>query len=156
MGYFGWSEDTKADELIALRKFFANTECDTERCAEILRSFLVTEVSRGTYSESSTLYVYEDACRLFQYGEKEHYHDGSCEPRKNFFVEKISEDEYLSAKSSELALQTPTFSNYNEVWYSELSDYFFVKRASYSYDYDVYARDFLSVGYVKLSVDKMY
>ena len=104
--------------------------------------------------------IYDGGCSVrFDFGsiiidqesEKEYYHDGSFQTHKIFTLKRISEEEYNKARLNAIFDMTSPL-RYSKLWFENLVDFFFVRTSSIYERYDVFARDLLGLGFVKLTL----
>lgn len=110
------------------------------------------EVNPHRYDDGCSVKLDFGSIKIEQWSGKEFYHDGSVQSYKKFTLEKISEDDYNNAREKGI-FEKPRFLIYSDLWFDNLEDFFFVRTNSIYERYDVYARDLLGLGFVKLTAE---
>ncbi len=151
MGGFGWKEEHRDAEIkLVYNSFFEGI--DIPDCSARLHKLLTSEVKAYFYDESSSAYFDRGKVIIKQWEKKEFYHDGSEQSYKEFSLELITAEEYMNARGEGI-FEKPSFLNYSNEWFENLEDFFFVRTKSIYERYDIYARDLLGLGFVKLTLD---
>lgn len=90
-----------------------------------------------------------------QYGPKEYYHDGSCEPRKFLCVKPISQEDYNQAKTRQC---TPRYSShaYSDRWLARGEERFLTYWQGLAFDYLFYAKNLTGLPYVLVTIESLY
>jgi hypothetical protein len=116
---------------------------------------IINEAETAQYNDYSMDYT--DSGELFfaQYGEKEHYHDGSCEPRKFVFIASISEEEYTEAQKHQCVLERE-YHEYRNGWLDRGDERFFTYWQGRFSDYIYYAKNIAGIPFVRIKIEKLY
>ena len=116
---------------------------------------IISEADISRYQEYSI--VHNDLGELFfaQYGETEHYHDGSCEPRKFVYIASISEKEYAEAQKCQCALKSE-YHEYRNGWLERGDERFFTCWQGRYSEYIYYAKNLSGIPFVRVKIEKLY
>ena len=148
---FGWSDGSRDLVVRALCDFVGERD-GAETVAGRLYELLAEDVSRSSYPMSSELYIEEGRITLLQSDFKEYYHDGSEQARRDLVLERLSEEDYRLLE--EFAVTDGSgYMPAGAIWYEAMGERFFVEKGVSSGRYSVVARDFLSIGPVRLTAE---
>ena len=90
-----------------------------------------------------------------QYGEKEYYHDGSCEPRKFVCIASITKEEYTEAKKRQCVLES-NYHEYRNGWLERGDERFFTYWQGRFSDYIYYAKNLSGIPFVRITIETLY
>ena len=138
--------------------------------AEVIRSAFGENLSQRFVGEWTQMIIneadlnsYEDyfinnpdsgAVSFAQYGKKEFYHDGSCEPRKIVCITSISEEEYIEAKKKQCMLERESH-EYRNGWLERGDERFFTYWEGRSFDYIYYTKNLSGIAFVKITIERL-
>ncbi len=148
---FGWNPDYRDSEIERVYHYFYEGADIPDRSAE-LYELILSEVSPYFYDQSCSADFDFGSLILQQWEKREFYNSGSEQSYKKITLDKITEEEYNKAKEVGI-FEKPGFVIYQKAWFEKLEDFFFVKAKSIYERYDVYAKDLLGLGYVKLTAE---
>ena len=100
---------------------------------------------------------HKDLGELFfaQYGEKEYYHDGSCELRKFVCIASITEEEYTEARKRQCVLES-NYHEYRNGWLERGDERFFTHWQGRFSDYIYYAKNLSGIPFVRITIETLY